>query len=178
MPSAECIALNDKGVDSLENYQRNRKNGLDEAINLFKQSIDCDSTYLPAYRNLISAYDFKKSYDEEMVTYNKMLTLRKNDPIILMYKAMFLERTNQVDSAKQAYILSKKAYQEGLIKNPGNVGYIRGMLALEAVMDGKERAVKDLEQELKIHPELSDQLSSEQEFLKYFDRHTFVYGIP
>jgi hypothetical protein len=69
---AECIALNNEGVKYLMNYPMNGENGLDTAIDLFKQAINCDSTNVIFYNSLANAYDQKHDYNDEMITLNKI----------------------------------------------------------------------------------------------------------
>ena len=178
IPPTECIKLNNSGVEYLMNYPMNGEKGLNKSIDLFKQAIQCDSTYLNAYIGLANAYGQKKSYKEEMLAYNKLLVLANNDPSLLTQKGVLFERMNKIDSAKKIYYLTKIGFENRLAKTPGNPNLISGMVFLTALIDGKNAAIKELNEQIKAHPELSPKLAYEYEYYKYFDRHAYVYGLP
>ena len=177
IPAKECIKLNNDGVQYLTNYPMNGKKELDKAIDLFKQAITCDSTYTTAYIGLASAYDHKNSYGEEMITLNKLLKLVDNDPPILMWKGELFERMNHADSAKNMYYLAKMGYKKRLQKHPDNISSIEQLILLKALTDGKDEAIKELDEQIKNHPELSSKLSGQYVFYQYFDRHAFVFEL-
>jgi tetratricopeptide (TPR) repeat protein len=160
------------------NYPMNGEKGLDKALDLFKQAISCDSTNMVFYNNLANAYDKKHNYDGEMVALNKLIILTANDPAMLMQKGMLFEFTGDIDSAKNIYHLTQVEYENRLHKNPNDIELIKGIILLKAVTDGKDEAVKVLNKQIKTHPELSSQLSSELMFYKYFNRHDFVFRLP
>jgi tetratricopeptide (TPR) repeat protein len=174
----ECIKLNDEGINYLMNYPMNGEKGLEKAIDLFKQAISCDSTNFIFYNNLANAYDQKHNYDGEMVVMNKMLALTANDPAILMQKGMLFEVMGRANSAKELYNLSKVEYEKRLAKRPNDINLIKGIVSLIGVDSGKEEAIKALNEQIKIHPELSPELSQQLLFYKYFNRHDFVFRLP
>ena len=178
IPPKECIALNDKAMTLLMNYPMNGEQELNTAIDLLKQAISCDSTDWVFYINLGNAYDKKHNYNGEMAALNKVLTLTKNDPAILLQIGMLYEVKGRVDSAKNMYQLTEVEYEKRLAKNPKDVNLIKGNILLKGVTDGKDEAIKALNEQIKIHPELSSQLSGELLFYKYFNRHDFVFRLP
>lgn len=175
-PSRECIKLNDDGTQLLLNYRGDNKDELDKAINLFKQAINCDTTYSIAYVNLANAYDHEGSYKEEMACLNRLLVLNNDDPTILVLKGMLFERMNQIDSAKQIYSLTKTAYEKRIAKTPNDINLIKGKIELKALTDGKSEAIKELREQIKTHPNLSSKLTEEYYFYEHFDRHAHIYG--
>jgi tetratricopeptide (TPR) repeat protein len=177
-PSIECIKFNNDGVVHLSNYPVDGEKGLNEAIQLFKQAIKCDSMYYNAYINLTNAYDQKGNYSEEMIAFNKLLIITNNDPSILFMKGMLFERMQYIDSAKQIYFLTRAAYAKKLTKYPDDINAIRGIILLKAVTDGKDEAIKELNKQIKIHPKLSSKLGEEHGFYEEFDRHAFIYRLP
>lgn len=177
IPSKECISLNNQGNDSLMDYPMNGEKALNKAIDLFKQALKCDSNYFIAYMNLANAYDHKHSYNEEMIIYNKVLTLVKNDPIILSLKGMLFEKMNHLDSAKNTYDLASATFKKRLRNKPDDINLIRGIIELKAVTAGKEAAFKEIDGQIKRNPQLSSQLLIEYDIFRYFNRHAFIYGL-
>jgi tetratricopeptide (TPR) repeat protein len=132
--SKGCIILNNKGVEYLSNYPMDGEAGLDTAINLFLQAIQCDSTYLTVYINIANAYDKKHNYHEEMKTYNKLLVLTNNhSPSMITQKGVLFERINDIDSAKKYYYLANKEYERELEKNPDNAETVKGLILIKAL---------------------------------------------
>jgi tetratricopeptide (TPR) repeat protein len=178
IPPKECIELNNRGVTYLMKFPYGERD-INEAINLFKQAIDCDSTYLLAYINIANAYERKHSYTDEMKAYNIILVLtNNNDPTILMMKGTLFERINNIDSAKNYYYSAKKGYEKELIKHPDNAEVIKEIILLKALTDGKDEAIKEIDKQIKLHPELREKLSGEYEYYKFFNRHNYVYNLP
>lgn len=159
------------------NYPFEGEAGLNKAINLFEQAIKCDSTYAIAYANLANALDHKHSYGDELKISNKLLILLNNDPSILMTRGMLFEKMNSIDSARKAYYLASTGYGKKLAKHPENVNLIKEIILLKALTDGNDEAMKQLNVEIKMHPNLSSQLTGEYEFYKNFDKHAFIYGL-
>lgn len=160
------------------NYPMNGKKGLDKAIDLFKQAIGCDSTNVIFYNSLANAYDQKHNYAGEMIAVDKMLTLTANDPAILMQKGMLFEVMGRLDNAKKTYYIAQLEYKKRLAKYPGDINLIKGMILLKAVTDGKDEAVKAINKQIKISPNLSSELSHELLFYQYFNRHDYVFRLP
>jgi tetratricopeptide (TPR) repeat protein len=172
------LKFNKKGFGYMVSYSDNGDTTeLNQAIDLFKQAIKCDSTYLNAYMNVANAYDHKKSYDEEMGVFNKLLSLTKNQPTILTLKGILFDKMNEPDSAKQAYYLANTGFEKGLIKDPDNIKLIDGKILLTALTEGKDAAIEELNVQIKQHPKLSTNLANEHTFYRYFDKHTFIYGL-
>ena len=178
-PPRDCIVLNNKGVEYLTSYPMNGKDGLNKAIDLFKQAIHCDSTYLTAYLNIAYAYDDENSYTEEMKAYNMLQALtHNNDPTILMMKGELFERITNIDSAKKYYYSAKRGYEKQLIKHPDNAEVIKQIILIKALTDGKDDAIKEIDERIKLHPELREKLSGEYEYYKFFNRHNYIYNLP
>ena len=154
VPSKSCILLNNKGVEYLQSFPEN-EDELNKAVTLLKQATQCDSTYAIAYINLTNAYDRKHSYVEEMKAYNKLLMLTDNSPSMLMEKGMLFERMDNIDSAKACYYLTKLGDEKKLVKHPDDISSIEGLILIKALTDGKDEAVKELNEQIKMHPELS-----------------------
>ena len=173
--STECIGLNNEGIKYLTNYPMNGEKGLDKAIDLFKQAVNCDSTNVNFYNSLANAYDKKHNYDAEMVAMNKMLLLTLNDPGILVQKGMLFEVMGHVDSAKEIYSRTDAEYQKRLAKRPNDINLIEGMILLKAITDGKDEAIKVINKQIETHPDLSSELSHELLFYQYFNRHDYVF---
>lgn len=176
MPSAECIKLNNAGFDSLINYPMNSEKGLDHAIDLLKLAIKCDSTYPNPYINLVNAYDQKGNYNEEMINLNKVLLLTNNDPSFLTIKGMLFERMKNIDSAKKTYSLAQKRFTNILVKQPKDINAIEGIVRLKGITDGKDSAIKELDEQIKKNPDLSSKLFIEYEFYEHFDRENYIMG--
>lgn len=177
IPSKDCIKLNNQGAEYLMNYPIEGETGLNKAINFFEQAIKCDSTYVNAYMNLENALDHQRSYDDELKISNKLLIITNNDPSILVTRGMLFEKMNNLDSAKNAYYLAKIGYEKKYNKHPENVNLIKEIILLKALTDGKEEAIKQLDVQIKIHPNLASKLSGEYDFYKDFDKHAFIYGL-
>ncbi len=177
IPPKECIKLNNDGVKHLMNYSMDEKDELNKAVDLFKQAINCDSTYLTAYENLSNAYNQGNNNSEEMIILNKILILTKNAPTTLVSKGVLFEKMNHLDSAKEIYILAKQGFEKRLKKHPDNIGLIEGMILLKAITDGKDEAIKEVDQQIKLHPELSSKLSFEYEIYEHFERHAYIYNL-
>ncbi|WP_345331216.1 hypothetical protein [Mucilaginibacter defluvii] len=106
----DCININTKGTEYLTNYQNGDTLALDKAIYFYEKAIKCDSTYLLGYRNLALAYDYKKSYKEELNVFQKVSYLTNNAPAILVEKAIVFEKLGLTGSANYTY----KAAQSNL----------------------------------------------------------------
>jgi tetratricopeptide (TPR) repeat protein len=109
---AKCIKINDTGVNYLMNYPLDGEKGLDKAIELFKQAINGDSTNAVFYINLSAAYDKKHKRQDQMNTFNKLLSLTANEPFVLMRKAMLFEIMGCKDSANKVYRLTSLEYKK------------------------------------------------------------------
>ncbi len=175
MPSKECIELNNDGGKYLMNYPRDGDSLLNKAIDKFEQAVRCDSTYFTAYINLSTAYDYKGSYDKEMIAFNKLLKLIPNDAVLFEQKAELFERMGKPDSAKIYYLLSSVAFQRRLAKDPANEKTIANIVDLKAITDGKDAAKKELDYQINKHPELSRKLAYEYEMLNLFNRESAVF---
>ncbi|MGN6394679.1 MAG: tetratricopeptide repeat protein [Mucilaginibacter sp.] len=176
--STECISLNNRAMHLLGNYPMNGKDSLKKAISLFRQAIHCDSTNVVFYLGLVNAYVQEKNYTEEMVVDNKLLALTANDPSILMQKAMLFELMNHSDSAKEIYRLSRLTYKKRLANDPENIRLIRGLVLLKGVTAGRDSAIKDLKEQIRMHPRLSPALSGDFEFYKDFDQRSYIFRLP
>ncbi len=173
----ECIALNDKGVSYLVNPTFGEKGTLDKAINLFKEAIECDSNYLIAYINIANAYGQKHDFPEVMKAYNFILKHSNNSPVFVVQKAILFERINQTDSAKNYYNIAMNLYSKQLLKNPNNVGVIKEVISLKAYMGGKDDAIKEIDKQIMLHPNLERELSIDYELYKYFNRYDAIHGL-
>lgn len=159
------------------NYPENGAKGLNTAIDLFKQAIQYDSTYSTAYINLSTAYDHKGSYKDEMIISNKLLLLTNNAPATLILRGILFEKMNNIDSAKKIYYLAKLENEKKLVTHPDDVHLIEQLIELNALTEGKDAAIKELNAQVKMHPSLSSKLSYEYDFYKDFDRHAFIFGL-
>jgi len=178
-PSRDCIALNNQGVEYISNYPMNGKSGINQAIDLLQQAIQCDSTYLTAYINIANAYDKNHNYDGEMRAYNKILKLTNYDsPSIITQKGVLFEKINKIDSAKKYYDIAKIACKKKLIKHPEDAEIIKELILLKALIIGKDEALKEIDEQIKLHPGLQEKLSGEYEYYKIFDRHAYIYDLP
>ncbi|MGF7080072.1 tetratricopeptide repeat protein [Mucilaginibacter sp. UYCu711] len=179
----ECIELNNKGSDILTS-STDGKRDLDKAVDFFKQSIVCDSTNITPYINLTTALDDKHLFKEEIIFYNKILKMTKNDPGMLEQKGMLFERMNDSVSANKIYSLAFSECKERLVQNPADGNLIGILVDLKAITIGTDEAIKELDKQLNVHPELSPRLSYLHEFYKNFNRYAFVHrlatidGIP
>ena len=178
VPSKECIELNNRGVEYLMKFPPDGEKYIDEAINLFKQAVICDPTYSIGYTNLANAYGRKHSYSDEIMALNKVLALTDNAAPVLLEKGKVFEMTNNIDSAKKLYYSAKIGFEKRLIKHPDNVNIIKELILLKALTDGKDQAVKEIDEQIKLHPELREKLSGEYEFYKIFNRHAYIYNLP
>jgi len=178
VPSKECIELNNRGVEYLMKFPSDGEKDINEAISLFKQAVICDSTYAIGYTNLANAYGRKHSYSEEIMTLNKVLALTDNAPPILLEKGKVFEMTNSIDSAKKLYYSAKIGFEERLAKHPDNAEIIKELILLKALMVGKDEAVKEIDEQIKLHPDLRENLSGQYEYYKIFNRHAFIYNLP
>ena len=151
---------------------------INEAISLFKQAVICDSTYAIGYTNLANAYGRKHSYSEEITALNSVLALTDNDALILLEKGEVFERTNIIDSAKKSYYLAEIGFEKRLVKHPDDADIIKELILLKALMVGKDEAIKEIDEQIKLHPDLKDKLSSEYEYYKIFNRHALIYNLP
>lgn len=165
IPPKECIELNNKGMKCLMDYPMYGKKGLDSAIDLLNEAVKCDTTYFIAYSNLAIAYDRKKDYNDEMFALNKMLSLTNNDPTYLVLKGMVFERMDKIDSANKTYQLAKIVFQKKLTEHP-TATLVNGIVLLTALTEGKDEAMKELNKQIKLHPELSSKLSYLSDFIK------------
>jgi tetratricopeptide (TPR) repeat protein len=177
VPSKECIELNNRGVEYLKKFPTDKMD-INEAIRLFKQAVICDSTYAIGYENLANAYERNHSYSEEIIALNKVLTLTENAAPILLEKGKAFERTNNIDSAKKIYYLANLGFEKRLLKQPGDAEVIKELILLKALMVGKDEAVKEINAQIKLHPELKESLSGEYEYYKTFNRRAFIYNLP
>lgn len=178
IPAKECIELNNKGLDLLMNYPMNGEQELDKAVDLFKQAITCDSTDWVFYNNLANAYEKKHNYNGELIELNKLLILNENYPMFIISKGMVFEKINKIDSANKMYDFANVEFKKRLAKNPEDVGLIQGVIQLKAITLGKDSAIKEIDNQIKLHPNLSSKLSYEYEYYKYFNRHNYIYGLP
>jgi len=178
VPSKECIALNNKGVDYLMIFPTHGDDELNKAIDCFKQAIQLDSTYATAYINISIAYHRKLDFADEMKTYNVLLVLTNNSPSIQLMKGVLFERINNIDSAKLYYNFATIGYEKEQVRHPDNAENIKALILLKALTDGKDAALKKLDEQIKAHPELQGKLSGEYEYYKSFDRHNYIYDLP
>jgi len=157
--SRECILLNDSAFKHITKYNQNEDSRhLDTALYLLKEAISCDSNYFIAYSNMANTYDFKKDYKAEITILNKMLIIDNNSWWILVRKGMTYEKLNNLDSTKQAYFLADSLVKVDLKKNPSNKGTIISYIMLINAIYGKEAAVKELNKQIKKHPEFRPEL--------------------
>jgi len=156
----------------------NGEQELDKAVDLFKQAITCDSTDWVFYNNLANAYEKKHNYNGELIELNKLLILNENYPMFIISKGMVFEKINKIDSANKMYDFANVEFKKRLAKNPEDVGLIQGVIQLKAITLGKDSAIKEIDNQIKLHPNLSSKLSYEYEYYKYFNRHNYIYGLP
>jgi tetratricopeptide (TPR) repeat protein len=178
VPSKECIELNNRGVEYLMKFAPDGEKDINEAINLFKQAVKCDPTYAIGYTNLANAYGRKHSYSEEIMALNKVLALTDNAAPILLEKGKVFEMTNNIDSARKLYYLAKIGFEKSLVKHPNNVNVIKELILLKALMVGKDEALKEIDEQVKLHPDLRGKLSGEYEYYKIFNKHAYIYNLP
>jgi tetratricopeptide (TPR) repeat protein len=176
IPSKECIELNNKGVDYLMKFPRSEKD-IDTAINFFNQAIKCNATYLTAYINLSNAYDSNKNYSKELAVYDKALILCSNRLVLLTNKAVIFEKMNLPDSANKIYQLARRGFTDSLTIHPTNINFINGFIQLIALTEGKEAALKELDRQTSLHPELKPKMASEYFFYQNFDKKAFIYHL-
>jgi hypothetical protein len=109
---------------------------------------------------------------------DKVLALTGNAAPILLEKGKVLEMTNNPDSAKKLYYLAKIGFEKRLVKHTDDAESIKELILLKALMVGKEEAIKEIGEQIKLHPGLKQKLSGQYEFYKIFNRHTFIYNLP
>nr|WP_067063025.1 hypothetical protein [Mucilaginibacter sp. L294] len=68
-------------------------------------------------------------------------------------------------------------YSKQLLKNPNNVGVIKEVISLKAYMGGKDDAIKEIDKQIKLHPNLERELSIDYELYKYFNRYDAIHGL-
>jgi len=178
IPSKECIELNNRGVEYLMKFPTDGEKDINTAISLFKQAVICDPTYAIAYTNLANAYSRNHSYSEEIMTLNKVLILTNNAAPILLEKGKVFEMENNIDSAKKSYYIAKIGFEKKLVIQPDNAEIIKNLILLKALMLGREDALKEIEEQIKLHPNLKDRLLGQYEYYKVFDRRAFIYNLP
>jgi tetratricopeptide (TPR) repeat protein len=177
LPPSDCIELNNKGTDYLMRYHGEKDLRLDSAISFLKQALVCDSTYLKAYMNIALAYDYKQDYNEELITYNKILLLTKNYPTIMVEKGIVLEKMHKLDSAVKTYKLAGIAFNKQLLTHPKNLNLIGGSILLLALTEGKESALKELDKQVSANPELASKMASDYFFYQNFNKNAFMYHL-
>jgi len=170
MPSKECVHLNDEGVKYLMKPSYYGKAVVDTAITFLLQATHCDTNYLMAYNNLAIAYDHKRDYKTELSVYGKLLFLTSNSPVFLVRQAIIYEKINDINAAKKTYALAEAAYKQKLSAVPNDVVAIKGLIYLKALTVSKDSAIKELNIQEKIHPDLSAELREQLYFYENFDR--------
>ena len=170
IPKKECIGLNDEGAKYLMQPSFGGSNETDTAITFFKQAISCDSNYIVAYLNLANAYDHKHDFKSEMLTYDKILLLTNNDPVLTLQKGILFEKLGEVDSAKSTYSLSAAGFQKRLSLSPDNFEALKGSVYLKALTVSKDAAIEELNGQIIAHPNIAGKLNSERFFFEDFDR--------
>jgi tetratricopeptide (TPR) repeat protein len=175
LPPKDCIELNNQGVDYLVGKRALDEHALVKAIELLKQAIKCDTTYITAYMSIAIAYDRAKNYNQELESYNRILVLFKNYPWIMLEKAMLFERMGKIDSAKNVYNLSGIEIEQRLSKRPANINLIKALVQLKALTLGKDAAIEEINKEEELHPKLSSDLEFERSFYSDFDHHSYVF---
>lgn len=167
LPPKECIALNDNGFTHIQDYlERHSDKQLDMAANLLKEAIKCDSTYFIAYKNLADVYGYMKNYNAEISIYDKLIILSNESPLMVYGKASLYLKLNKPDSAKITYVSAESVYNTKLKKDPGNVNMIISKIILKAFSDSKEEAMKELREQIKMHPNDSILIIKKTKFIK------------
>ena len=177
MPSSDCIALNNQGNDYLTKFTCGDKKALLKAIDLLKQAINCDTSYLVAYRNLTIAYDWNHDYMKELTVFRKLLILSHNYPEIITEKAKVFEKLNMLDSARRNYQLARQRLSDSLHIHPSNARFVSDFLLVLALTDGQDAALKELNRRITICPELKPKLISEYYFYQNFDKRAYLYDL-
>ena len=175
--SSECIAINNKGTESLLKYQAGQKAELLKAIIFYKDAIKCEPKYILAYTSLALAYDYKKDYKEELNTYNKLQLFCGDDPVILTEKGVVFEKLKQVDSAKILYQVASQKFKKKLTIQPNNTNALSGLLLILALNEGKESALRELDKRIVLNPEIASKMASEYYFYKNFDKSAYIYHL-
>ena len=109
---------------------------------------------------------------------NKELALTDNAAPILLEKGRVLEIISGIDSARKVYYLAKKGFEKRLVKNPDDAEIIKELILLKALMVGKDEAIKEIDEQIKLHPNLKERLYGEYEYYKIFNRHAYIYHLP
>jgi tetratricopeptide (TPR) repeat protein len=177
VPPSECIELNNKGTEYMMNYTKGEKSGLLKAIDFFNQAVNCEPTYLLAYRNLANAYDRNQDYKKELAIYNKALILSNNHPSIIIQKAEVFEKMNMLDSSKRVYQLARQSFSDSLSIHPHDVNFIGGFILVIALTEGKEAALKELDRRITLNPELKSKMNTDYYFYQNFDKRAYLYQL-
>ncbi len=174
----ECRALNDVAIEKLNSYyyQGNEADKLDSALVLLQRAVECDTNYFLAYANMATVLTLKGNYNSAIEVVNKLLTLTNNDPEIVVYKGMLYEKQGKRDIAKKQYTFANELYDKRIAQYPDSVEIIADKMILKAYLEGKEKALAELDRYIQKYPN-SLVLQQYKEILSKFDREDFIGSI-
>lgn len=84
----------------------------DEKLNLLKKSIELDSTFIPAYRELLGNLLFSQKYDEAYKILKTGLKYCPNSIEILFSQAGYLRKMGEIEKLKQTYYSMIKQFPD------------------------------------------------------------------
>ena len=176
--NAKARALNDKGVRLLQMSQPYPKGSpikdslLNEALNNLNKAIGEQRNYHHAYYNKANVLIAMKKYDAALKAIEELLQVKKNDPGTFLLMGMIYEKSGNMGKAQQQYERTPKAYEEKL-KTP--MATLQDSLEKDQVLlflEGKEKALKRINERLKKDPQNVDLLIAKQS-IEQFDREEY-----
>jgi tetratricopeptide (TPR) repeat protein len=175
--SKECIALNDFATRKISLFYTTQQNEqLDSAMLLLEKATKCDTSYFLAHSNLATVLTLKGNYDAAIQVVNKLLRLTKNDPELVLYKGLLYEKMDKKDLAQKEYDRANKLYDDRLTQYPDSLEIIGNKMFLKAYLEGKEKALSELDIYIKKYP-TSELLQQYREILTEFQKDDFIGSI-
>jgi len=154
----DCVLLNDSAFKYITRYNfKHSSKDLDTALFLLKQATLCDTGYFVAYSNMANTYDAMRGYKNEIRTLNKMIYI-KNSWWTLTRKGLAYQKLNDVNSANKEYTSVDSLCQSKMKKEPDNVLLIIDYITFKATAYGKIAGKKELNIQIKKHPELKSEI--------------------
>jgi tetratricopeptide (TPR) repeat protein len=139
-----AIELNDKAVLLSRQYSY-QEDSLEKAIALLDQAIMEDSTYTFAYANKVSILCGLGFYNDMLKILNKIETLKKDDPEIIIQQGHTLEKMGKFTDAIRRYKKADKLYTKLIKSKPNEFNYKIGRAYLQMFLTSKEEGIKEYE---------------------------------
>ena len=167
--------LNDMSVKLMEQSLHYKKDSyvrdslLNEALSYSNAAIEKKEDFYYAYLNKANILKSLGEYDAAIKTLEELLKVKEDYPEAIFVMGLIYEKTGNIDKAKQKYSSALKAYDDYL-KTPMATEQDKTNKDLVLLfIEGKEKALTRIKEEIKEDPENSNLLINKQ-IIEQFDR--------